>query len=195
MNFSQLMALGSGHAEARIVQTAVALGIFDALEAPQTAKSVATKLKLEPNATELLLNALAALRILEKRAKNFSLSDTAKQYLLQNSALYVGGMILFEELTWQSWTSLPEAIRTGRSVRRANMYQDDPKETEIFISAMDALVKARGDAEVLAKTLDWQRVGELLDIGSGPATYPITLCRIFPDMRATIFDLPGTLKL
>jgi hypothetical protein len=60
---------------------------------------------------------------------------------------------------------------------------------------MDALVKARGDAEVLAKTLDWQRVGELLDIGSGPATYPITLCRIFPDMRATIFDLPGTLKL
>ena len=96
------MALGSGHAEARIVQTAVALGIFDALEAPQTAKGVATKLKLEPNATELLLNALAALRILEKRAKNFSLSDTAKQYLRQNSARYVGGMILFEDLTWQS---------------------------------------------------------------------------------------------
>lgn len=195
MNFSQLMALGSAHAEARIVQTAVALGIFDSLEAPQTAETVATKLKLEPNATELLLNALAALRILEKRAKNFSLSDSAKQYLLQNSPQYVGGMILFEDLTWQSWTSLPEAIRTGRSVRRANMYQDDPKETEIFISAMDSLVKARGDAEVLAKTLDWQRVGELLDIGSGPATYPIALCKVFPDMRATIFDLPGTLKL
>lgn len=196
MNFSQLIALASGHGPARIVQTAVALGIFDALESsPQAAKEVATKLNLEPNATELLLNALAALDVLDKRAEHFSLSDSAKQYLLQNSARYVGGMILFEDLSWQSWANLPEAIRTGRSARPANMYQDDPNETEIFINAMDSLVKARGDAEVLANALDWQGVGELLDVGSGPATYPIALCKSFAEMRVTIFDLPGTLKI
>jgi hypothetical protein len=31
------------------------------------------------------------------------------------------------------------------------MYQDDPAETETFIGAMDSLVKARGDAEVMGK--------------------------------------------
>ena len=31
MNFSQLMGLASGHVEARIVQSAVEMGIFDAL--------------------------------------------------------------------------------------------------------------------------------------------------------------------
>jgi SAM-dependent methyltransferase len=35
----------------------------------------------------------------------------------------------------------------------------------------------------------------LLDIGSGPATYPIALCEQFSPLRATIFDLPATLKL
>ena len=74
------------------------------------------------------------------------------------------------------------------------MSPDDPKETETFVRAMDSLVKARGDAEVLAEALDWNNATEFLDVGSGPATYPIALCRRFPGLRATIFDLPGTLK-
>jgi SAM-dependent methyltransferase len=60
---------------------------------------------------------------------------------------------------------------------------------------MDSLVKARGDVDALANALDWQSVGEMLDVGAGPATYPIGLCRRFPGLRATIFDLPATLKI
>lgn len=196
MIFSHLMGLASGHAEARIIQTAVSLDIFEAIKsAPKDARTIANRLQLEPVATELLLNALTALNIVEKRGEAFSLMDAAKQYLLRGSPQYVGGMIKFEDLSWQSWAKLPEAIRTGKSVRSANMYQDDPSETEIFINAMDSLVKARGDAEAVINALDWQDIGALLDIGSGPATYPIALCRKFSNLRATIFDLPGTLKI
>lgn len=196
MIFSHLMGLASGHAEARILQTAVSLDIFEAIgSAPEDARTIANRLQLEPVATELLLNALTALKIIEKRGEAFSLMDAAKQYLLRSSPQYVGGMIKFEDLSWQSWAKLPEAIRTGKSVRPANMYQDDPGETEIFINAMDSLVKARGDAEAVINALDWQDIGALLDIGSGPATYPIALCRKFSNMHATIFDLPGTLKI
>ena len=196
MIFSHLMGLASGHAEARIIQTAVSLDIFEAIgSAPKDARTIANRLQLEPVATELLLNALTALNIVEKRGEAFSLMDAAKQYLLRGSPQYVGGMIKFEDLSWQSWAKLPEAIRTGKSVRSANMYQDDPSETEIFINAMDSLVKARGDAEAVINALDWQDIGALLDIGSGPATYPIALCRKFSNLRAAIFDLPGTLKI
>ena len=75
------------------------------------------------------------------------------------------------------------------------MYQDDPRETQIFINAMDSLVNARGDAEVVSRVLEWDGVREFLDVGSGPASYPIHLCRKYPELRATIFDLPGTLAL
>jgi cyclopropane fatty-acyl-phospholipid synthase-like methyltransferase len=94
-----------------------------------------------------------------------------------------------------SWSKLADSVRSGQPARPPNMYQEDAGETATFIEAMDSLVKARGDAEVVAGSLDWQDVASLLDIGSGPATYPIHLCRRFPHLRAAIFDLPATLQL
>jgi len=196
MNFSQLMGLASSHVEARIVQSAVELAIFDALEnAPLAAQAVAKRLELEPKATELLLNALVSLELLRKHADLFSLAEVAKSYLVKSSPRYVGGMIHFESSLWNCWEKLPQAIRSGQSVRPANMYQDDPAETETFINAMDSLVKARGDTEIIANAIDWSAVGELLDVGSGPATYPIALCKKFSKLRATIFDLSATLNI
>lgn len=196
MDFSQLMGLASGHVEARIVQSAVELRIFDAIEArPLSSIAAAAQLQLDARALELLLNALAALGLLEKQGELFALTEMSRRYLLRNSPHYVGGMIGFDAMLWQAWERLPEAIRTGLPARPPDMYQADPGETEIFINAMDSLVKARGDTEVLAGAIDWSKIGTLLDVGSGPATYPIALCGKFPKLRAAIVDLPGTLKL
>jgi O-methyltransferase/methyltransferase family protein len=196
MDFAELMRLASGHVEARLIQTAVELAIFDALEnSAATAEAVANRLKLEPKATELLLNALTSLELLHKRGATFSLTETATKYLLKSSPQYVGGMIRFESLLWSCWEKLAEAIRSGQPPRPPNMYQDDPAETEIFIKAMDSLVNARGDAAVAANAIDWSGIAELLDVGSGPANYPIAFCKRFPKLRATIFDLPGTLAI
>ena len=196
MNFSQLMSLASGHAEARIVQTAIEIKIFDALSGgADTAASLAQKFNLDPGATELLLNALTALNLLQKDLEKFSLAPIAQQYLVTGKPQYVGAMIRFDASLWSCWERLEQALRTGKSVRPANMYQEVVEETERFITGMDSLVNARGDAEILANAMEWQNVHELLDIGSGPATYPISLCRKFPQLRATLFDLPATLKL
>ena len=196
MDFAELMRLAGGHVEARLIHTAIELGIFDALEnGPATAEALADRLKLECNAAELLLNAMAALPLLDKQGDSFFLTETAAKYLLKSSPQYVGGMIRFESMLWRSWERLPEAIRSGQPVRPPNMYQDDPTETEIFIKAMDSLVNARGDAAVTAEAIDWSRSDDLLDVGSGPATYPIAFCKRFPRLRVTIFDLPGTLAI
>jgi O-methyltransferase domain/Dimerisation domain len=196
MDFTELMRLAGGHVEARLTQTALELAIFDALESSAaTAEAVANRLKLEPMATELLLNSLASLGLLHKRAECFSLTEAAAKYLLKSSPQYLGAMIRFESSLWSCWEKLPEAIRSGQPVRPPNMYQDDPTETEIFIKAMDSLVKARGDAEVVANAIDWSGMSELLDIGSGPASYPIAFCARFPNLHAKIFDLPGTLAI
>jgi predicted transcriptional regulator len=86
MNFSQLLALASGHAEARIVQTAMQLTIFDTLQdCTLSSHEIACRLALEPKATELLLNALASMDLLEKQRGNFSLTEVARGYLLKSS--------------------------------------------------------------------------------------------------------------
>jgi predicted O-methyltransferase YrrM len=196
MNFSQLMGLAGGHVEARIVQSAVQVKIFDTLEASAlSAPAVAAKLQLDAAATELLLNALTALDLLHKNAQQFSLTEISKEYLLRSSPRYVGAMILFDAALWSCWEKLPDALRSGKTVRPANMYQEVRAETETFIDGMDALVKARGDTVFLAEAIDWNEVKTLLDVGSGPATYPIALCQRFTHLRATVFDLPATLAI
>jgi len=196
MDFSELMSLATGHAQARIVQTAVELNVFEALSpAALTAREVALRLNLDPAACALLLDALSALGLLTKEAARFSLTDATRRFLTRSSPRYVGDMLRFESSLWACWEKLPQAIHSGNPARQPDMYQAEPAETETFIAAMDSLVKARGDAEVIARILDWDDVRELLDLGSGPATYPIALCRAFPALRATVFDLPATLTI
>jgi predicted O-methyltransferase YrrM len=196
MDFSDLARLASGHAEARILQTAVSLGIFDALGTrSQDASIIASSLQIDPRATELLLNALVAMGLLDKKAQSFSLNPISSTYLIRSSPQYFGGMVLFESSLWNCWGLLERAIRSGEPTRAPNMYQDDPEETERFMYAMHSLVEARGDAKILTEKLDLSGVRELIDIGSGPGTYPVYFCRKYPGLRATVFDLPGTLRI
>lgn len=196
MDYSDLARLASGHVEARIVQTAIELRLFDCIgDRALPAAEIAAALATDPRATELLLNSLAALALLDKRDKRFSLSEAARTYLVVQSPRSLSGMIFFDASLWRYWEQLAVAVRSGRPVCEPNMYQDNAAATETFINGMDSLVKARGDAEVVAAALDWRDVADLLDVGSGPATYPITLCRKFPGMRVTVFDLPGTLRI
>ena len=196
MDFSDLAHLASGHIESRAIQVAVNLEIFDALkDRPQDAATIAAAIETDPRATEILLNALVALALLEKQNGFFSLNETSSTYLVQSSPKYFGAMILFDASLWAAWGELATAVRSGKPARRADMYQGNFQETERFIHAMHSLVQARGDAEILAERLDLSDVAELLDIGSGPATYPIYLLSEHPKLHATIFDLPGTMRV
>lgn len=196
MDFSDLTRLAGGYLEARAIQVAVSLGVFDALqERSRDARFVAQAIRADPRGAELLLNALTALGLLEKREQFFSLAPVASTYLVKSSPKYLGGMIVFDASLWDAWGALEQAVRTGKPVRPPDMYQGDTEATERFIYAMHSLVQARGDTEMLARALDFGGITALLDIGSGPGTYPIYLCRKFPQLKATIFDLPGTIKV
>ena len=196
LDFSALSALASGHVAARIIQAGVELGLFDCLaDRIRAAAEVAATIRTDPRATELLLNGLAALALLQKDGERFALSAAARTYLVSNAPQSLCGMIRFDASLWNCWERLADAVRSGQPVRLADMYQDDPAQTATFIEGMDSLVKARGDAALLAEVLDWSEVAELLDVGSGPATYPIHLCEKFPRLSATVFDLPGSLNI
>ena len=195
--FTRLAGIAGGYAEARILQTAVGLGVFDAVgpAGDADAASVAAAVGADTRATGLLLDALSAMRLLDRVGSRYRLNDLSANYLTRASATDFSGMVRFDALSWDVWGKLEEAVRTGRPARTPDMYQDDDAETGIFINAMDSLVRARGDAEITASALDLGGAQRLLDIGPGPATYPIALCRRNPGLRATLYDLPGTLRI
>lgn len=187
--------MASGHAEARAIQTALKLGMFEALGASELDEaSLARAMGTEPRATGLLANALTALGLLAKDAGRFTLTDPARRYLLQSSEQYLGGMILFDEALWEVWGRLEDSIRSGQPARIPDMFQARPQDTSRFIRAMDSLVRARGDAAWVAANLDLSGVGIIADLGGGPGTYVAAMLKRWPAMRAAIWDLPATLE-
>ena len=196
MDFAYLDNLSSAYAESRILHAAVELNIFDTIGTWNiSAQEISSMINTNERATELLLNALTALNFLDKENNLFSLTDLSRNYLLSASETCYTGMIRFESAMWAAWGGLANSVRTGRPARTPDMYQADRDETECFIIAMHHLVSARGDAGHMANHLNMENVQSILDIGSGPGTYPIAIYRKYPYISVSIFDLPGTLEV
>jgi SAM-dependent methyltransferase len=196
MGFEKIAAMAAGHAEARAVQVALKLGLFEALSRGSLDESaLARAINADARATMLLANALAALGLLEKRDDSYTLTEEARRYLLQQSREYLGGMILFDAALWDVWGRLEDSIRTGKPARTPDMFQGTREDTARFIRAMDSLVRARGDAAWVADNLDLGAVGTVADLGGGPGTYVAAMLRRWPHLRATIWDLPATLGI
>lgn len=196
MEFSELNRLSSGFILSRIIQVAVRIGIFEKIEVRgSTSEEVASCINSSPRATELFLNALVAMRLLSKVSGKYFNTAISRTYLVKISPKYFGGMIMFEHNLWDMWGKLEESVRTGMPIRKPDMFQNTEDETEKFILAMHSLVKARGDAEVVSHLLDLTWANSLIDIGSGPGTYPIEFMKRYPQLAITIFDLPGTLRV
>jgi len=196
IDFTRLMGMAGGHAEARAIQTALKLGLFEALYPDERdSEGLAASIHCERRAAMLLANALVALGLLRKSAGHYALTGEARRFLLERSPEYLGGMILFDEALWSTWGKLDESIRSGQPASAPDMYQSHPDETGRFIRAMDSLVRARGDAVWTAQTLDpsWARV--VADLGGGPGTYLIEFIRRWPHLYGILFDLPATLEV
>src|SRR5215469_7357942 len=144
MEFAELAAMAGAHAEARAIQVALKLGIFELLaRKSQNESEIAGSLGTNQRATMLLANAMVAIGLLEKHEGTYRLSSAADRYLVRSSPEYLGGMILFDEAIFPYWTTLEASVRSGAWARSPDMFQSAPDDTERFIRAMDGLTRAR----------------------------------------------------
>jgi SAM-dependent methyltransferase len=195
-DFDVINRISRGFVLSRILQVATKLGIFDTINKGRLSSvNIAKILKLNPRATETFLNSLVAMRLLSKEDREYINTELSSKYLLKNSPCYFGGMLLFEHHQWDTWGNLEESLKTGKPSRTPDMFQGHEAETERFIMAMHSLVRARGDANIIIDRLDLSRAKSMIDIGSGPGSYPIAFIKKYPSLKVTIFDLPGTIKV
>jgi SAM-dependent methyltransferase len=192
----RILEVAFAYEGARALQAAVELGVFAALgRAERTAPELARRLGTNARATELLCNALVPLGFLRKRSRRYSLAPIARAYLVPSARHYLGDFVRFGARRWVDWERLAEAVRTGEPPRVTNYFQESPEELETLLRGMDNLAFGRGDATLVARKISLRGRETLIDIGGGPGSYAIELCRRNPGLRATLFDLPATLAV
>lgn len=172
------------------------LGIFAILhEAPATAPELALKLDIELRATETIVGLMAALDFLVQADGRFHLTDVARHYLLPTSPYYWGGLLRRIRETPMECKRLIESLRRGRAAQEARVTGGiwdapvpAPEPLKAFTHAMHAHSFALAMRVVPSFALS--NVRRFLDVAGGSGSYSIAATLQYPELNATVLDLP-----
>jgi acetylserotonin N-methyltransferase len=179
--------------------TAVHLGVFDRLESqPRSARDLAAQIQAEPSALDRLMSACVALGLLTRDGDLYRNTPASSRYLVTSSPYTVAGYIVYsDESLFHLWAHLDDAVREGTNrwsqafgSRDAlfDYYYRDPQATANFVRAMNGFGALSSDRVVRA--FDLGRFHHLVDLGGATGHLAIAACRVYPNLRATVMDLP-----
>ena len=174
-----------------VLFTALEIGLFDILKDDK--KSI-VQLSQEVNVPErslsMLVNALKALNLLIIDQDRISNTPLARAYLCSDQQNYLGDTIMFNARSYPPWGQLTKAVRENKPALDTSHFLGKDKEaTRNFVFAMHH--RAKGSASCLVNMLNLANCHNLLDLGGGPGTYSIMLTEKYPNLSATVMDLPG----
>jgi len=189
-NPGKLLELSGYYWKTCTLHAGVKLDIFTIIGSQKlTGKAIAKKMNADQRAMTTLLNALSAMRLLEKSDDYYVNTEGAKTFLSKDSPQYLGYMIMHHYHLIESWIKIDQAVLSGKAVRKRSSEQEEVKR-ESFLMGMFNM--AMSIAPKLSGSIDLSSRSHLLDFGGGPGTYAIHFCLKNPSLKAKIFDLPTT---
>ncbi len=179
-----------GFMSSRAVLTALELDVFTAVGEGALAPEVAGRIQADPRATEMLLNALASLKLLDKKDGSFHVSPVSARFFVEGSRDNARAGLIHTANLWQRWSTLTECVRAGTAVQTGKR---DGSWTQAFIAAMDRNARERAHSVVEAVGTDGLR--RMLDLGGGSGAYSITFAKAIPGLQADVLDVSEVLSL
>jgi cyclopropane fatty-acyl-phospholipid synthase-like methyltransferase len=193
LSLAEIFQLGY-YWETKILLTAVRLDVFSVLNGkPKTAAETAARVGAHEPTLVLLLNALVAMGLLMKSAGLYGNSGIAEAHLVRHSPQYIGHLLLLHDAEWNNWGHLEETIRSGKRTVDRHVFETDPDLGANVLAVLHRIGRQSGPE--LAKRLRLEGPQRLLDLGGGAGTNAIAFCQVYPELTATVFELPVTLTL
>jgi hypothetical protein len=192
-----ILQLGFAFWGSKTLLSAVELGVFTALaQGPQDGDALARRLGLHPRSARDFLDALVALRMLERDGSSYRNTEAGDLFLDRNKPSYVGGMLeMGNQRLYPFWGALTEALRTGEPQNEARRGEDffatlyaDPARLEGFLKAMTGI--SLGAARAIAEKFPWQKYRSFIDVGAAQGAVPVQVARAHPHLTGGGFDLP-----
>jgi predicted O-methyltransferase YrrM len=188
-NAGKLLEVSGSYWRACTLHAGVKLDLFSRIEAGDiSAGEIAESVGLDVRGVTVLLNALAAMGLIEKTGSRYTNTAASKALLVKGSPQYIGYMLMHHHHLVEAWSRLDQAVRSGKPVRERGALDDEERES--FLMGMFNM--AMGIAPHLAGEVDLSGKKSLLDLGGGPGTYAIHFCLANPELKATVSDLSST---
>jgi predicted O-methyltransferase YrrM len=167
------------------------LDVFTTLkDGPRTAAQVANALGFDPDRVKPLLYALAASGLLSVDGDRFDNTLEASHFLVRGRPEYIGMRHQAYRRRWETVLRAADSIRTGVS-ETPRVYAEmsrEQRESYYFGLHTEALAAGR----YLAARENFSQYRRLVDVGGGSGGVAIALAQAWPQLSATIVDLPAT---
>ncbi|CAA9337297.1 O-methyltransferase, family 2 [uncultured Leptolyngbya sp.] len=161
-----------------------------------SADDLGAKLSLHARSAKDFLDALVALRMLDRQGDHYANTADTDYFLDRAKPSYVGGMLeMANTRLYPSWGSLTEALQTGQPQNEvktggdffAILYSDSVRLKQ-FLSAMTGV--SLGTAQAIAQKFPWQKCQTFIDIGAAQGVVPVQIALAHPHLTGGGFDLP-----
>ncbi len=195
---SGIFKIGFGFWEAKALLSAVELGVFTELaKGPAGLEALSCNLGLHERSARDFLDALVALKLLERQNGLYSNTAETDLFLDKAKPSYVGGLLeMANARLYASWSFLTEALTTGQNQSEgkdtaglfAALYAD-PDKLRSFLAAMSGV--SLGAAQAIATKFPWKNYKSFADIGTAQGMVPATLTKANPHLSGAGYDLPA----
>jgi O-methyltransferase domain/Dimerisation domain len=192
-----IFKIGFGFWETKALLSAVELGLFTELaKGPEDLKTLSARLGLHDRAARDFLDALVALKLLDRQDGRYSNTAETDMFLDRAKPSYVGGLLeMADARLYSSWGFLTEALKTGQNQNEGKETNDifaalyaDPERLRGFLAAMSGV--SLGAAQAIAAKFPWANYKSFADIGCAQGMMPVTVARAHPHLSGAGYDLP-----
>jgi predicted O-methyltransferase YrrM len=189
----QILQLAGGYRFLAVLGAAAELNLFTLMGGELlAAEAIAIRLHSNLRATTVLLDALAALGLLEKEGESYRVPANLRPLLSDSTPGTALPMMLHQMNLIRIWSQLAWTVRSGEpAVRQASIRGADA-DRGAFIAAMHSVSGPIADA--LVARIGPPKFRHLLDVGGASGTWTMAFLRAVPGSRATIFDLPDAIE-
>jgi ubiquinone/menaquinone biosynthesis C-methylase UbiE len=157
----------------------------------RTHEAIAREAGTDGRATRIVLDALLAMALVEKRSGDYFLAPISETFLVKDASSYIGDFRHVALSLWDGLAHLKETVKTGRPFSR----MDTREELQVWEKIVLGIIPI---AEPVAKALcDILGIGverkglRILDIAGGSSIFGMTFLRRDPSAQITQLDWPN----
>jgi len=194
----QILQVGLAFWASKTLLSAVEMELFTELaKHPEDLETLQGRLDLHPRSSRDFLDALVALKFLERRDGKYYNTPSTDYFLDKRKQSYIGGLLemanrrhfpLWSHLTTGLRTGLPQnEIKDGGPDVFAAIYAD-PAHLKEFLRAMTGV--SRGANVAIARKFCWSKYRTALDVGTAQGDLITQVALANPHIEGTGFDLP-----
>ena len=190
----EVMTIIKGFQPACVLFAAADLDVFTLLKAKtMTSQALSIKLETDPGATTILLDALVAMELLNKKNNQYSVPSEIAELFTEDSLKNILPGVRHQANCLRRWVQLPQVIKRGEPAEHSPSIRGENADRAAFIGAMDNF-SAPVVSQVINE-LEPLTFHHLLDIGGASGTWTIAFLRKVTKAKAILFDLPEVIPI